>query len=131
MPNVIQHAQRPHQVHHDVSWYLLVGLAVMLAIILILSMLPVISFPRTAVSPVALREIAYREYLQGEKAVIANPVAMNNAITAYHAGERVIYDTRLAVQIHNIGEKTATLDLNALNMEDALLLYRMGEKGLR
>ena len=131
MPNVIQHTHRPHQVHHDVSWYLLIGLAVMLAVVLIFSMLPVISIPRPAVSPAILREVAYHEYLQGEKTLYANPVALNNAIIAYRTGEKVIYDAQRALQIHNLGEKTATLDISALNIEDAMFLYRIGEKGLR
>jgi hypothetical protein len=131
MPNVIHHAQRPHQVHHSASWYLLVGMAVLMTLVLILSLLPVIVAPRTAFNPVAYRESVYLDYLQGEKIAFANPLALSNAFIAYHAGEKAIYDVQVMMQVHNFGEKTASLDIAALNLNDALYKYRMSEKDIQ
>ena len=128
MPNVIHHAHRPPHVHHGLLWYMLIGLAVMFSLILILSLLPTILAPGTTFSPAAYRETVYIKYLQGEKVAYSNPVALSNAINFYRIGEKVIFNTQIAMQTHNYGEKTATLNIDALNVQDALCQYRMGEK---
>lgn len=129
MPNVIQHAHRPPQIHPHTSWYFFLGLLLAFLLILSISILPTLTFPGTVVGPEFYRENAYRAYLAGEKVMYTNPVALNNALVAYHAGEKVIYDANVAAMVHTMGEKQAMLPLEALNRQDALLVYRMGEKG--
>lgn len=131
MPNVIHHAHRPPQVHHGVSWYLLIVLGVMLILSLVLTMLPIITSPGTTFNPVLYRESVYREYLRGEKVMYTNPAVLNNALVAYHAGEKIIYDVNSVTWAYHFGEKSAVLDLKALNAEDALFLQRMGEKVIK
>lgn len=87
--------------------------------------------PQTSFNPAVYRENVYLEYLQGEKITFANPIALNNAFIAYHSGEKVIYDTQVMMQVHNLGEKSAGIDIAALNLNDALYQYRMGEKAIR
>lgn len=129
MPNVMHHAHHPHHVNHHLSWYILIAMAVMFVLILVLSLVPTITIPAPAVNMATVRESAYLDYLQGEKIVYTNPIELNNALTAYHVGEKTLYDINSATLAYHLGEKNAMLDLKALNAEDALFAQRMGEKG--
>jgi hypothetical protein len=128
MPNVIHHPHQPHQVHHNASWYLLIVLTTFIVMILVFSVVPTITFPGTTISRGTYRESAYLEYLRGEKVMYTNPIELNNALVAYHAGEKVLYDRSAALWTYHLGEKGAVLNLQALNAEDALYLQHMGEK---
>lgn len=128
MPNVMRH---PHQVHHHFSWYLLFAVMILFALILTLSVIPTITLPGTTIHPAYFKETAYFQYLLGEKVMYTNPIELNNAMVAYHAGEKIIYDVNNATWSYRLGEKSATLDLRALNAEDALYLQRMGEKSIQ
>lgn len=103
-------------------------MAIMFALILTFSLVPTIAIPDTSVRPVNLKEVAYVQYLRGEKVMYTNPIELNNALTAYHAGEKILYDIKNATWAYHLGEKNAMLDLKALNAEDALFLQRMAEK---
>lgn len=129
MPNVMHHAHHPHHVHHHLSWYILIAMAVMFVLILILSLAPTITIPAPAVNMAAVRESAYLDYLRGEKIMYTNPIELNNALQAYHIGEKIMYDVNSATWAYHLGEKNAVLDLKALNSQDALFAQRMGEKG--
>lgn len=130
MPTVMRHPQ--HQVHHHLSWYVLLALAITFVLILSLSVLPTITVTRPVVNVVTNPEVAYMEYLRGEKVMYTNPVALNNALVAYHAGEKFIYDARQAATVaYRLGEKSAVVDIKALNAEDALFVQRMGEKAYK
>jgi hypothetical protein len=131
MPNVMHHTHQPHHVHHHLSWYFLVGLVIAFGMILILSIMPTITIPAPAINPMLYRESAYLEYLRGEKVMYTNPIELNAALTAYHAGEKVLYDHNSATWAYHLGEKNAMLDIKALNAEDALFAQRMGEKGIK
>ncbi|GAB4398836.1 MAG: hypothetical protein OHK003_21930 [Anaerolineales bacterium] len=129
MPNVMHHVHRPPHVHHNASWYILVALTALLGVILILSLIPTITIPSiTPINMAAVREGAYLDYLRGEKIMYTNPIELNNALVAYRAGEKILYDIHNATLAYHLGEKSATLDLKALNAEDALYIQRMGEK---
>lgn len=129
MPNVMHHAHRPPHVHHNASWYIFVALTALLGVILILSLMPTITIPSiTPINMAAVRESAYHDYLRGEKVMYTNPIELNNALVAYHAGEKILYDINNATLAYRLGEKSAVLDLKALNAEDALYIQRMGEK---
>jgi hypothetical protein len=103
----------------------------MLILSLVLTMLPVITSPSTTFNPALYRENVYHEYLRGEKVMYTNPAVLNNALVAYHAGEKILYDVNSATWAYHFGEKSAVLDLKALNAEDALFLQRMGEKFIK
>lgn len=130
MPNVVQHAHRPPQIHPHTSWYFLVGVLLAFLLILFISILPTLTLSGSMVGPEYYRENARLAYLAGEKVIYPNPVALNNALEAYHAGEKVLYDANAANMAHRMGEKEAVLSLEALNREDALIAYRMGEKNI-
>src|SRR5215212_8293148 len=68
---------------------------------------PSVVAPRPASFPAAESQNAYLEYLRGEKVMYTNPVELNNALTVYHLGEKVIAGNALEV---------------------AMLKYRQGEK---
>ena len=131
MPNVMRHPHQHRHVHHNLSWYVLIVLMISFALILTLSLVPTITFPGTPINPAVFRENAYHEYLRGEKVMYTNPIELNNALVAYHAGEKILYDITTATWSYHLGEKSATLDLKALNAEDALYLQRMGEKNIQ
>lgn len=131
MPNVIHHAHRPHHVHHGASWYLLIGLGIVFIMSLILALLPVIASPSSTFNPALYQENVYSEYLQGEKIIYTNLAVLNNALVAYHAGEKILNDVNSATWSYHFGEKSAVLDLEALNAGDALFLQRIGEKVIR
>jgi|APDOM4702015023_1054809.scaffolds.fasta_scaffold124994_1 hypothetical protein len=131
MPNVKHHAHRPHQVHPHTNWYILFAVALAFVLILTLSIVPGITIPGTVISPEHFREAAYLQYLRGEKVMYTNPIELNNAFVAYHAGEKILYDINNATMAYHLGEKSAALDLQALNAEDALFLQRMGEKDIK
>lgn len=129
MPNVMRHPHQPHRVHHNAVWYALLAMAIMFVLILTFSLVPTITLPGTTVNPAYFKEAAYIQYLRGEKVMYTNPIELNNALEAYHAGEKIPYDLNKVIWSYHLGEKSATLDLKALNAEDALFLQRMGEKG--
>lgn len=131
MPNVMRHPHQPHHVHHHTSWYYLLAIAFAFVLILTLSIVPTINFPGATISPAVFRENAYLTYLRGEKVMYTNPIELNNALVAYHAGEKILYDINNATMAYHLGEKSATLDLQALNAEDALYVQHMGEKNIR
>jgi hypothetical protein len=111
------------------SFYVLLALAVTFVLILSLSVVPTINIPGPVVRVDTNREVAYTEYLRGEKVMYTNPIALNNALVAYHTGEKFIYDGRQAATwSYLVGEKSAVLSLEALNAADALYVQRMGEK---
>jgi len=125
----MHHAHRPHHVHHNASWYIFVALTALLGVILILSLMPAITIPSvTPINMAAVREGAYLDYLRGEKVTYTNPIELNDALVAYHAGEKILYDINNATLAYRLGEKSAALDLKALNAVDALYVQRMGEK---
>lgn len=131
MPNVMRHPHQPHQVHHHFSWYLLFAVMILFALILTLSVIPTITLPGTTIHPAYFKETAYFQHILGEKVMYTNPIELNNAMVAYHAGEKILYDINNATWSYHLGEKSATLDLRALNAEDALYLQRMGEKSVQ
>ncbi|MEY2817248.1 MAG: hypothetical protein RL275_711 [Chloroflexota bacterium] len=131
MPNVMRHPHQHHHVHRNLSWYVLLVLGITFALILTLSIVPTITIPGTVISPAVFRESVYHEYLRGEKVMYTNPIELNNAFVAYHAGEKILYDVNTATWAYHLGEKSATLNLAALNPEDALYLQRMGEKDIK
>lgn len=128
MPNVMRHPHQQHHVHHNMSWYFLLAIAVMFVLILTLSIIPTVNIPAPTTSLAAIRENAHQLYLYGEKVMYTNPIELNNALVQYHAGEKILYDINNATWAYHLGEKSATLNLNALNAEDALYIQRMGEK---
>ncbi len=131
MPNVIHHAHRPPHVQHGMLWYFFWGMTIAFIMVLVLSLLPTITFPGTIIEESYYRDVAKQAYLQGEKVLYTNPVELNNALAAYHAGEKTVYTISNAIWSYRIGEKSAVLDIRALNAEDVLYEYRMGEKYLR
>ena len=93
--------------NRSLNLFIVAGFAVTVVTILILAIVPSIVPPQPAPIPMTESQNAYLEYLHGEKVMYTNPVELNNALTAYHLGEKVI-----------VG--------NAL--ETAMLQYRQGEK---
>lgn len=130
MPNVIRHPQQQHH-HGNLSWYVLLAFAIVFVLILALSIAPTISIPGTTISSTFFSENAYHAYLRGEKVMYTNPIELNAALVAYHAGEKVQYDINSATWAYHFGEKNAALNLAALNAEDALYIQRMGEKDIK
>lgn len=132
MPTVLRHPHPQHHVHHNMTWYFLLALGVMFVLILSLSIVPTISIPGPAINVETSHEAAYLEYLRGEKVMYTNPIELNSALVAYHAGEKFVYDARQgATWAYRLGEKSAVMDIKALNAEDALFLQRMGEKAYK
>ena len=100
----------------------------LIAVFTFFAFVPSVVAPRPASAPAAERQNAYLEYLGGEKVMYTNPFELNNALTAYHLGEKVIFGNALesAMLQYHLGEKAiyaTTSDLNA-----ALTAYHLGEK---
>ena len=130
MPNVMRHPHQHHNIHHHFSWYVLLAIMVSFALILTLSIVPTITLPSKTIHPAYFKETAYFQHLLAEKAIYTHPAELNAALTAYHAGEKILYDRNSATWAYHLGEKNAVLDITALNAEDALYAQRMGEKGI-
>lgn len=81
--------------------------------------------PKSAVVPATGIQNAYIQYLRGEKAIYANPVAVNNAITAYHLGEKPLVDISNPLSAYRAGEQTL---YEVSDLGTALSAYHLGEK---
>jgi hypothetical protein len=87
--------------------YLLIALAIVFVAILAFTLIPSIGTPNSAHIPVTSSEVAYVQYIQGEKAIITSPLES-------------------ALQAYRLGEKTTMNSLEAV-----LTAYHQGEKNLR
>jgi hypothetical protein len=132
------------------SMNFVIALVITLAAILAAAISQFVVAPRPAAAPITERENAHVEYLRGEKTIYANPVALSNALAAYHLGEKVWFEAALnkdaALSRYLAGEKIVVEDpmdlgaamtayhigekLVAPSLESAMWEYRQGEKNL-
>ena len=105
-----------------------IALAIALITLLAFVVVQSATAPKPAAIPVTGSQNAYAEYLRGEKVMYTNPVELNNALTAYHLGEKVMVGNALesAMLDYRRGEK-ATYATNS-DVYAALWLYHLGEK---
>ena len=114
--------------NRSLNLFIVAGFAITVVTILILAIVPSIVPPQSASVPLTEGQNAYVEYLRGEKVMYTNPVELDNALAAYHLGEKVIAGSDLgsAMLEYRSGEK----EIYAPNSDisDALWLYHLGEK---
>ena len=137
----------------NASLYMITALAIMIVVLLTFAFIPSISVKEPAASAESSSQNAYAEYLIGEKVLYENPARLSEALAAYRLGEKAEYtsamDAGSALSAYIAGEKviyanSADLDaalaawragektiFQAGDLETALWLHRMGEKGLQ
>ena len=100
----------------------------LIAVFTFFAFAPSVVTPRPVSVPAAESQNAYLEYLRGEKVMYTNSMELNNALTAYHLGEKAIVGDVLesAMLDYRRGEK-ATYATNS-DISDVLWLYHLGEK---
>ena len=114
--------------NRSLNLFIVAGFAITVVTILILAIVPSIVPPKPAPIPMTESQNAYLEYLRGEKVMYTNPGELNDALTAYHLGEKVIVGNTLesAMLQYRLGEK-ANYATNS-DISAALWLYHLGEK---
>lgn len=116
----------------NANLYIITALAIMLIVLLTFAMVPSIAVPEPAIIPATGSQNAYVEFLRGEKVLYGNPARLNEALAAYLAGEKAIYtnsvDVDDALSAWSAGEKAI---IRPADVEAALWIHRMGEKGLK
>ena len=114
--------------NRSINLFLVAGFAITVIALLTLAVAPSIVSPKPAPISVNESQNAYLEYLRGEKVMYTNPVELNNALTAYHLGEKVIAGNALesAMLEYRRGEK-AIYATNS-DISAALIAYHLGEK---
>lgn len=113
-----------------VRFPLLLVLAIAIATIALLTIVPFITAPEVPVIPVTGGQNAYSEYLRGEKILFGMPADAGGALSAYHVGEKTFYagvaSPSEALALFHFGETHVMSPA-----EYALLIYRAGEKEVR
>ena len=137
----------------NANLYMITALAIMIVVLLTFAFTPSISVKEPAAISESNSQNAYAEYLIGEKVLYENPAQLREALAAYRLGEKADYtgamDVGSALSAYIAGEKviyanSADLDaalsawragektiFQAGDLESALWLHRMGEKGLQ
>jgi hypothetical protein len=89
---------------------------------------PSIVAPRPAPVPAVESQNAFLEYLRGEKEMYTNPVELNNALAAYHLGEKVIVGNALESAMLDYRQGEKAIYVNSSDLDAALAAYHRGEK---
>jgi hypothetical protein len=114
----------------NANLYMFTALTILIVVLLTFAFLPSISVNEPAAiseNPARLNE-ALIAYHLGEKALYTNAVELSNALTAYHLGEKVIVGNALesAMLQYRLGEKA--IYTNSSDLDAALAAYHRGEK---
>ena len=114
--------------NRSINLFLVAGFAITVIALLTLAVAPSIVSPKPA--PISGNESqnAYVEYLRGEKVMYTNPVELNNALTAYHLGEKVVVGNALESTMLQYRRGEKAIYANSSDLDAALAAYHRGEK---